>query len=72
MKLLEHYTFTADGWAQTNRPYLTITYEYVVPVELTSFNATTIHNEVELSWSTATETNNQGFQIERMTVGEIV
>ena len=63
------YTFTADGWAQTNKPYLTVAYSYVVPVELTSFNATTIQNEVTLKWSTATETNNQGFQIERMTVG---
>jgi len=36
-----------------------------VPVELTSFNANTDKNSVQLIWSTATETNNSGFQIER-------
>jgi photosystem II stability/assembly factor-like uncharacterized protein len=39
--------------------------DFTVPVELTSFTAETEHNSVELSWSTATETNNQGFEIER-------
>ena len=32
----------------------------VVPVELSSFTATTNGKEVTLSWSTATELNNQG------------
>ena len=36
-----------------------------VPVELTSFTATCIAGEVILSWITATETNNCGFEIER-------
>jgi hypothetical protein len=36
-----------------------------VPVELTAFTATAINGKVVLSWSTATETNNSGFQIER-------
>jgi hypothetical protein len=62
---LTNYTFTADGWAQTNRPYLEVMYEYVVPVELTTFAGKSKNNEVELSWTTATETNNQGFEIER-------
>ena len=39
---------------------------YVVPVELTSFTAQAIKDGVALNWSTATETNNQGFEIERM------
>jgi len=39
-----------------------------VPVELTSFSASTNNlGEVVLNWSTATETNNQGFEIERRT-----
>ncbi|MBK9097716.1 MAG: T9SS type A sorting domain-containing protein [bacterium] len=42
---------------------------YIVPVELTSFTASSNGNEVELSWTTATELNNQGFQVERMTAG---
>jgi hypothetical protein len=37
----------------------------VVPVELTSFAATTNNLNVTLNWSTATELNNSGFQVER-------
>jgi subtilisin family serine protease len=36
-----------------------------IPVELTSFLVTPSKNNVTLSWSTATETNNSGFQVER-------
>jgi len=36
-----------------------------VPVELISFTANVIRNDVELTWQTATETNNSGFQVER-------
>ncbi|MCW8822630.1 MAG: T9SS type A sorting domain-containing protein, partial [Ignavibacteriaceae bacterium] len=36
-----------------------------VPVELSSFTAENIDNEVVLKWSTATETNNSGFEVER-------
>jgi hypothetical protein len=42
---------------------------YIVPVELTSFSAQVIKDGVELHWSTATETNNQGFEVERMSAG---
>jgi hypothetical protein len=37
----------------------------VVPVELSSFTVENIDKEVVLKWSTATETNNSGFEIER-------
>jgi hypothetical protein len=37
----------------------------VVPVELTSFTASVCQKEVELNWTTATEINNLGFEIER-------
>ena len=40
--------------------------EYSVPVELTSFTANAVKDGVELKWNTSTETNNQGFNIERM------
>jgi len=36
-----------------------------VPVELSSFNASVVDGVVELSWITATETNNNGFEIQR-------
>ncbi|MCC6548704.1 MAG: choice-of-anchor J domain-containing protein [Ignavibacteriaceae bacterium] len=39
----------------------------VVPVELTSFKAATVGNDVQLSWATATEVNNRGFEIQRKT-----
>jgi hypothetical protein len=39
--------------------------DWVIPVELTSFAAASNGEDVELSWTTTTETNNQGFQIER-------
>lgn len=36
-----------------------------IPVELTSFTAHLNDYQVELQWQTATETNNQGFEVER-------
>lgn len=39
---------------------------YIVPVELTSFSAQVLKEGIELSWITATETNNQGFEVERL------
>ncbi len=37
----------------------------IIPVELASFSYCVNGNNVELKWTTATETNNQGFQVER-------
>jgi len=37
----------------------------IVPVELLAFTASVRNSEVELLWSTASELNNQGFEIER-------
>ncbi|GBD86102.1 hypothetical protein BMS3Abin03_00011 [bacterium BMS3Abin03] len=39
-----------------------------VPVEITSFTATSESGKVTLNWTTATETNNLGFEIERKAV----
>jgi hypothetical protein len=36
-----------------------------VPVELISFSASVKENSITLSWTTATETNNRGFEIQR-------
>jgi len=36
------------------------------PVELTSFNAVPLRNSVKLTWETATEVNNFGFEVERL------
>jgi hypothetical protein len=38
----------------------------IIPVELTSFSASVMDNNVNLNWSTATELNNSGFEIQRL------
>jgi choice-of-anchor B domain-containing protein len=43
-----------------------------IPVEFTSFTATSSGNSVILNWSTSTETNNSGFEIERNSENEFV
>ena len=40
-------------------------FQSITPVELLAFNAFAQNDEVQLSWSTATETNNSGFEIQR-------
>jgi hypothetical protein len=62
------YYLNFDGWCTTNQPYLNIT--YIVPVELTSFTANVVNGNVQLNWSTATETNNKGFEVQRSNGGE--
>jgi hypothetical protein len=49
-----------------------ITMELVIPVELSSLSAAADRNNVVLNWTTATETNNSGFVVERKlsTAGE--
>ena len=42
--------------------------ESIIPVELTSFKAFVKGNNVELNWTTATETNNRGFEIQRSVI----
>ncbi len=37
----------------------------ILPAELTSFTATASNGKVSLKWTTATETNNRGFEIQR-------
>jgi len=56
------------AWAATFNGEQDVYYSYItpdiVPVELISFSAIVSSNVVTLSWSTATELNNQGFEIE--------
>lgn len=46
-------------------PYSNIATIDAVPVELAAFHAQVERNQTELQWSTASETNNLGFQVER-------
>jgi hypothetical protein len=57
------YLDLAVGTART--PVVVFLNQSSIPVELISFTANVNDNDVELTWSTATETNNQGFVIER-------
>lgn len=43
------------------------TVNYVIPVELISFNACVVGKDVLLNWATASESNNYGFEIQRAT-----
>lgn len=52
-----------DGTFPQGMPFIVL--GNVVPVELTSFTADVNNGIVVLNWQTATEINNQGFQIER-------
>ena len=44
--------------------------DWLIPVELVSFSGNCIDRDVKLSWITATETNNQGFEIQRSENGD--
>ncbi|GIV45869.1 MAG: hypothetical protein KatS3mg036_0687 [Ignavibacterium sp.] len=57
-------SFNIDNWYVDD-----IELTYVIPVELTSFTAKAVNENVELNWNTATETNNQGFEIQRSNGG---
>ncbi len=62
-----------QGWAEANPPFIIVDYFYITPVELTSFTAAANNGVVSLSWQTATETNNKGFEVERKSAnGEFV
>lgn len=65
-------SFVTKTFSNVSTSYLTTTVLNVqlqstnpVPVELISFRGTVVDKSVELNWSTATETNNKGFEIER-------
>ncbi len=58
-------TFNGNSFNNDNIYWDNLTLGYITPVELTSFTAISSGDDVELSWATATETNNQGFEILR-------
>ncbi|WP_461791684.1 LamG-like jellyroll fold domain-containing protein [Pedobacter sp.] len=49
----------------------TIVGPVTLPVELLSFNANVVGNQVKLQWETASETNNGFFEVERSTDGKV-
>jgi|GEM_PF-1072708 len=70
MGVITQYTSTSsvfnDGYQL--QPRATTDIIAPVPVELLSFNSKVSGNDVKLSWQTATETNNMGFELYRNNV----
>jgi hypothetical protein len=66
------YTITITGSGPRGIPVhkrtVNITVVPDIPVELASFSAEVNNNAVNLFWATATETNNYGFEVERMAI----
>lgn len=60
-------TFTGAGpqGIPVHRRTVTLHVSNVIPVEMVSFNASISNESVDLSWVTATELNNRGFEVER-------
>lgn len=59
-----------NGWAVGDNGTVLYTPNGGTPVKLVSFTADVVSNDVLLSWITATETNNQGFEILRTNQNE--
>ena len=59
------FFFNGNSFNNDNIFFDDLLVQYIIPVELTSFTATSLGNDVKLSWTTATEKNNQGFEIQR-------
>lgn len=52
-----------SGWENDDR--ITLSYDDILPVELTSFVVAEEGNAARLIWGTASETNNAGFEVQR-------
>ena len=65
-----YFISPTNGWTVGSDGIILHTTNGGVPVELASFTATTNGNEVLLNWSTATELNNLGFEIQRSIDGK--
>jgi hypothetical protein len=60
--------YTAEASGFTSFSPFSIGNENALPVELSSFNAAATNGAVKLTWQTATEVNNYGFDVERTSV----
>lgn len=60
-----YFIHQGKGWTVGENGTIVMYDNPAIPVELASFNASVTGNEVILTWSTASETNNHGFEIER-------
>lgn len=60
-----YFIHQGKGWTIGENGTIVMYDNPAIPVELSSFNASVNGNEVILTWRTASETNNHGFEIER-------
>ena len=70
---LARFKFYTNAWVNGTVftiDEIVINNESALPVELTSFTSNVVDNEVTLKWSTATEVNNYGFEIQRLAVSD--
>lgn len=58
-----------DNCSQSNISECRILFDNVLPVELSAFSSATNENNVALYWTTSSEENNSGFEIERQNSG---
>ena len=63
--MIDSGSYTLQDPYTFDRLRMLIDFNITSPVELVSFNATSLDNDVKLDWTTATETNNSGFEILR-------
>jgi hypothetical protein len=66
-------TYTRGSWIPMIRPYFGFKESgncTVEPVELASFGVTELPTALRVDWTTASETNNHGFYVERRVKGE--
>ncbi|MFN7015112.1 MAG: hypothetical protein ACK4ON_12670, partial [Bacteroidia bacterium] len=65
------FTLDIDGQTRDSIPEIGADeFPGIIPVELVSFRAVINKGSVELNWTTATEVNNRGFEIERNVNGK--
>ena len=69
-KMLSTYISDNSGGATVIAFAGILTGNQPLPVELTSFTALVQNKTVNLEWSTATEVNNYGFEIERLAISD--
>ena len=64
-------TATGDGGTSAYSEVRSFTTTAPLPVEMTAFTASSQYLDAELHWSTATEINTNGFEIERSFSGDL-
>jgi hypothetical protein len=66
------FKFLSYAGGNTGGGFSYIRADGILPVELTSFTAAATGSTVRLMWSTATEVNNHGFEIEKLSNSRII